>query len=646
MTCSVFTAHLDLEGDTLLGALFLTYRLDLGAFEEWVLPKLLPMRHPPGEALFAEEARRRLAETPIAVVADASCLEQAGADGDASGGTCGVTVVRFSQPSGAFHPKLGLIACKSRGVRVVIGSANLTEAGITNQIELISSFWLNDHPSAVLGLRTVLRSLDKRLSKSPAYLRAAKVVERSFPKASTDETDLLVMCSSTSILDQALASIAKDTNNNGRVEEVSIVSPFFERGKEDRSLLDQVDQRIRKHLPRSREPHYVLRMSTESPSAPYHVEAPVDRFRDFAQKASLECRVLTPNRRAWDDDPKSDEQDERKPRTLHGKLITLRVKHGSSSFVYTLLGSPNFTKAALLGPNFEIALLSRGSKAPSGLELPAEKASIAELIEDPREFKAPPRETACVDRVVMSVDEKRLEVVAADGMQIPDSMLLRARGRQLQWRRSGTNVVVLPFEDATCTTVEVKLKDQWYVLPIEVIDPEVVSSTVASHLSLEQLLERSASYAADPDAVGMGGGGRRGPKAKRAKPQQLTSITDVAPQLKNICDLAIAIETSLAEAPTPEATVARFRAYFAPTLRALASGSQPLHQRSHAFALLDVQRATERLRRWLPANEKDRRTALEMISAECAELISRLEKSIAAGERSPVAGLRRRFDAI
>jgi hypothetical protein len=167
MSCGVFTTHLELDGDTLIGALFLTYRLDLSAFEEWILPKLLPLRHPPGEALFAEEARRRLLEVPIAVVADASCLEQVGESGDGTGGTCGVPIIRFSQPSGAFHPKLALLACKARGVRVVIGSANLTEAGITKQIELVSSFWLNDHPSTVPGLRAVLRALEKRLVKSP-----------------------------------------------------------------------------------------------------------------------------------------------------------------------------------------------------------------------------------------------------------------------------------------------------------------------------------------------------------------------------------------------------------------------------------------------------------------------------------------------
>lgn len=646
MTCSVFTAHLDLEGDTLIGALFLTYRLDLSAFEELILPKLLPVRHPPGEKLFSEEARRRLAETPVAVVADASCLDQAGAAGGASVGTCSVPIVRFTQPGGAFHPKLALLACKSRGVRVVIGSANLTEAGITRQIELVSSFWLDDHRSAVPGLRATLRALEKRLGKSPSYLRAASVVERAFPKASSEDTSPLVLCSSTPILDRALQAIATDTGGHGRVEEVSIVSPFFERGGEDRSLFDQIDERIQKHLPRSKDPRYVLRLPTRSSSAPYHVEAPVERFRDFAQKASFECLVLTPERRTWADDPKSDDVDDRKPRDLHGKLVVFRVKHGSDSWVYTLLGSPNFTKAALLGGNFEIALLQRAGKAPSGIELPVEKVSVTDLVEDLREFKSPSRETNCIDRVVMRVRDKVLEVIATEGLSIPASLALRAGGQLLAWQPVGANAIVHPFEDSSCTFVEVRLNEHWYSLPIEVEDPEeAVSGDEAVELSLEQLLARSAAYGGDPDGMGLGGGrSGRGPGTVGDK-DRLTSMADVAPQLESICELAIALETSLAEAPTPEALLARFHAYFAPTLRALVTRATPSQLRTHAFALLDVQRAADRLRRQFPATEKVLRSAAEQISAKCAELVARLERSAEPPERASITALRRRFEA-
>jgi hypothetical protein len=207
-------------------------------------------------------------------------------------------------------------------------------------------------------------------------------------------------------------------------------------------------------------------------------------------------------------------------------------------------------------------------------------------------------------------------------------------------------VIVRPFDDGTCAVVDVKLTDHWYPFPIEIIDPEVLPATEGAALSLEQLLERSAAYAADPDGVGMGGGRRsRGPKSKDDNAQNLTSMADVAPQLESICELAIALETSLVGAPTPEAMHARFRAYFEPTLRALSQCDPPEQLRSRMFALLDVQRAADRVRRSVPARDRARRSILDEICMECASFPTRLEKSLGPGDRAWIVGLRRRFEA-
>lgn len=645
MSCSVFTAHLDLEDNILVGALFLTYTLDLGAFEERILPMILPIRHPPNERDFSEEVRRRIAEVPIAVVADASCLMRPGAA--ASGGTCSVPVVRFAQSGGAFHPKLALLACKSRGIRVVIGSANLTEAGIARQIELVSSFWLDDHPSAAPGLRAVLRALERRLAKSPAYARAARVIERAFPKARGEETGPRVLCSTTPIFAQALGAIAADTGGKGQIDEVSVVSPFFERGVEDRSLFEQIDQQIRKQFPRSRSPRYVLRLPTPSAKAPYCVEAPVEHLQRFARQASFDCLVLTPERRAWSDDPRANDDRDRKDRQLHGKLITFRVRHGADSWVYTMLGSPNFTKAALLGANFEIALLQRAAKAPAGSELPAERIAVSELVEDARDFKSPPREVACIDRIVLTIRTRTLEVIAAEDAAIPPSLVIRAKEQPLAWQPAGPNMVVCPFEDTACTVVEVKLTDRWYPLPVEVVDPEVVPAVEAVALSLQELLERIVAHGVDPDAVGMSGSARTrcGTGREKGNSLQLASMSEVAPQLESICELAIAFETSLSSASSPEALLTRFRAYFAPALQALARAANSPQLRTHAFALLDIKRAADRLRRQIPAEDKARRAVAEQIRVECAELVARLERSSDPAGRSSIAALRRSFEA-
>lgn len=647
VNAATFASHLDVGDDVVVGALFLTYGLDVTAFEELVLPRLFALRHLPGESLFAEEARRRLAEVPVAVVADASRLElaasaaaEADPDADVIGGSnCGVPVVRFVQGSGAFHPKLALLACKQRGLRVVIGSANLTRAGMTHQIELVSSFWLTEHPGATGGLRTIVKALRSRLSRSPAFLRAAAVIERALPKQAPAEASAAILCSTTSILDQALARIHDHTGGKGRVTDVSVTSPFFERRADSRTLFEEVDARIRKKLPRTRDVAYELVMPTESSRAPYRVEAPIDRLRTFAQTGSrsLTVRVMTRANRAWTTDPTVGEETGARDRRLHGKLVVLRVQHTGTTSIYTLIGSPNFTKAALLGGNFEIALLQKTKQAIKGLNLSADEVSLDELVEDQREFKSPPRETACIDRIVQRRAEGRLDVIAVEDVTLPDNLTVRARGQVQTWRREGPNAVVRPFDAAPCPIVEVRFATVWYPLPVEVADPEFVTPSEVAPLSLTELLARSTEHAQDPE--GEARGRKRGPRGKpdgQPKAAPLASIMDVAEKMKHICDLAPAIESSLGDT-TPEATVARFRTYFEPALRALARNVTPAEVSTHAFALLDVRRALGRLR--AASADKARSIVIDDLVVTCDELLNDLVTSSKGEDRAKVEKL-------
>ena len=642
MNAATFASHLDVGDDVVIGAIFLTYGLDVTAFEEVVLPRLFALRHPPGEALFAEEARRQLAEVPVAVVADASRLELAALvpaetepDADVtSGSSCGVPVVRFVQGSGAFHPKLALLACKRGGLRVVIGSANLTRAGMTQQLELVSSFWLTEHPGATGGLRAIVKALRSRLARSPAFLRSAAVIERALQKQAPAEASVAILCSTTSILDQVLAHIHDHTGGKGSVTDVCVTSPFFERRADSRTLFEEVDARIRKKLPRTRDVAYELVLPTESSKPPYRVEAPIDRLRTFAQTGSrsLTCRVMTRANRGWTTDPTADEEAGGRDRRLHGKLVVLRVQYKGTTYSYTLIGSPNFTKAALLGGNFEIALLQRTKKAIAGLSLPADEVSLDELEEDQREFTSPPRETACIDRIVQRRAEGRLEVIAVEGVSLPDTLTLRARGQVQAWHREGPNAVVRPFDAAPCPIVEIRFAEIWYPLPVEVADPEVVTPSEVAPLSLTELLARSTAHAQDPE--GGGGARKRGPRGKpdaQPKSASLASIMDVAEKMKLICDLAPAVESSLGDT-TPEATVARFRTYFEPALRALARDVPPGEVRGHAFALLDVRRALGRLR--AAADDKPRRLAIDELVVTCDEFVNDLVNASMGNDRA------------
>jgi hypothetical protein len=243
----------ELYGDgerRLLGAVFLTYTLRVSAFEEILLPRLLGLDDDPSSAAFVEEARRRLKEVPIAIAADAGQLERHGAG--AFAGRCGVPIVRVQNPRGAFHPKLAVLRFDD-GVRVVVGSANLTEDGLARQIELATAFELADCPGVVAPLRSVLDHLTERTSRSPAWIAAARVVRAGFPADGEDVADARLLFSKDGpILVQLLETISRDIGGKGRVEAIEITSPYFERGKEDDTLLSRLDAEVRKALPATR----------------------------------------------------------------------------------------------------------------------------------------------------------------------------------------------------------------------------------------------------------------------------------------------------------------------------------------------------------------------------------------------------------
>jgi hypothetical protein len=121
-----------------------------------------------------------------------------------------------------------------------------------------------------------------------------------------------------------------------------------------------------------------VNLSTDDRGPTYSVVAPIPRFLELAAEGggrkgrsrprrTLGFGVLPPAKRTWLEDPEDGE--DRAPRTLHGKLLVVRVRRRKKCHVYVLSGSPNFTKAALLGENDELALLTRHAKRPAGLGL-------------------------------------------------------------------------------------------------------------------------------------------------------------------------------------------------------------------------------------------------------------------------------------
>lgn len=649
----------ELYGDgerRLLGAVFLTYTLRVSAFEDILLRRLLGYRGDASSAAFAIEARSRLREVPIAIAADAAQLEKNGAG--AFAGRCRVPVVRVQNKSGAFHPKLAVLRFDD-GVRVVVGSANLTEDGLARQIEIGTSIELKAYPCLVTPLRKLLRGISARVGRSPAWQDAASVVEAGFPASSKPTPDLRLLSSQDgSILDQMLESVSNDCGTNTRIESIEITSPYFERGVQEDTLLAVLDAKVRKVFPRSRHIEFSVTLPTESDRAPYYVEAPISRFVEFASQPTdarrtnrLRFTVLAPADRRWLQED-GDAEDLR-PRRLHGKLLVVTVRSKRTRSVYVLSGSPNFTKAALLGANDELALLTRHARRPPGIVLPTPgtPATLDDLKVLVAEMTRPPRDTAFIDRVVYSVERGALDVLLEPGTPGRKLLPLRYDGKLLAPHTSKDGWVVSPFDLGISRVLEVRSNGRWHELPIEVDGDEELLENEGRPPTTDELLARAVDPDVAPprppepgqDGAGTGADKRSAEPAARRPTVMLASLEDVAPRLPGFARLSAALEAALLDARTGREARARLRTMFEPALAALVAealgeGGEATSA-SIAFVLCDALRSLDRL---VAARAGELKREFEAGRIRLSKMLSRLTKARREGTAPVLVAFGRR----
>jgi hypothetical protein len=273
------------------------------------------------------EARR------ILVFMDGSCHERmARSDVHARYLNERYLVVPVYPGQGVFHAKVHLLVHKDMGT-VFCGSNNLTQAGCTNNLELLNVLELPSEGNH--EHRGLLRqAMEFFVACLPICRGAAKQVAETWlnelkaeqpwlmSDVPTSEDIRLVHTRSGSLWDQLVAAIG-----NEEPKRLSVISPFYD---EDLALLEK----IRDEWPKC---------SIEITAQEHTSNLPVKLLPKFGKAVKLYGVEVSNSRR------------------LHAKLI---VAHTTKRAI-CLAGSANFTSAAFEGRNVEACLLLCGTEDPA-----------------------------------------------------------------------------------------------------------------------------------------------------------------------------------------------------------------------------------------------------------------------------------------
>ena len=271
-----------------------------------------------------QEARR------IMILMDAGCYKRmARADSHARYLNDRYLLVPVAAKSGGvFHPKLHLLVHKD-GATVFCGSNNLTQAGCTNNLELINAVRVAsgpDDPSGTLagqalgffeGCVSLCNGPWKRLAET--WLKDLRVETPWLAEQRTgDAGPSLVHSLSESLWERVRSEVGKLP-----LKRVLVISPFYDK---DLALLTE----LRKEWPRC---------PVEIVAQEHTSNLPAKLLGRFGTSVKL-YGIEVPN-----------------SRRLHAKLVLFETQKETICFA----GSANFTSAAFRGRNVEACLVIRGN---------------------------------------------------------------------------------------------------------------------------------------------------------------------------------------------------------------------------------------------------------------------------------------------
>ncbi|WP_017754973.1 phospholipase D-like domain-containing protein [Calidifontibacillus oryziterrae] len=344
-----FFELINTEQEAPIAALFMSYGFDAELFEKHILPNLLGIigNADENELRFRNQVAVKLKEIPVTVLSDARQYH--------GGRTFLYDHITVSDHT--FHPKCYLLLYETY-LRVIVGSCNLTKAGLCYNAETI---WYEDIRQDDSVTNTISKNLVEILiwmgerygiQNNDALKEVIKFLEKS--QFRNDFPKLVSTISDKSVFTNLFEEIK---NLKEECKALSILSPFYEndrdRALEKSLLLEFVDQ-FKRMYPKAKIKIYFPAMKSEDATM-YKVTAPVTIFRELCGRFNdIELYVI---HREWER-----EDDEPIPRTLHAKIIMAEFK-GASKLI--LSGSINFTNNAMRSKieslrNIEVGILEYG----------------------------------------------------------------------------------------------------------------------------------------------------------------------------------------------------------------------------------------------------------------------------------------------
>jgi hypothetical protein len=335
----------DLEAP--VASLFMTYGFDAEIFEKHILPNFLGIIGNPdeNELRFRNQVAFKLREVPVTVLSDGKQYH--------GGRTFLYDHITISIHT--FHPKCYLLLYKTY-LRVIIGSCNMTKAGLCFNAETIWYEDIQQDESTAISenLLKILTWMGDHysLQKNDAWMEIVKFLKHcqyriNYPKILSTVNKKSVIAS----LFEEIKSINEDCKT------ISILSPFYENDRDramEKSLLLEFAEEFKQIYPNSKIKIYFPAIKSNE-GQQYKVTAPVNIFRELCSKyKDTELNIV---HKEWDR-----ENDKPIPRTLHAKIIMVEFKSGKKMI---LSGSINFTNNAMRSKigtlrNIEIGVIEYG----------------------------------------------------------------------------------------------------------------------------------------------------------------------------------------------------------------------------------------------------------------------------------------------
>jgi hypothetical protein len=335
----------DLEAP--VASLFMTYGFDAEIFEKHILPNFLGIIGNPdeNELRFRNQVALKLREVPVTVLSDGKQYH--------GGRTFLYDHITISNHT--FHPKCYLLLYKTY-LRVIIGSCNMTKAGLCFNAETIWYEDIQQDESTAISenLLKILTWMGEHytLQKNDAWMEIVKFLKHcqyriDYPKILSTVNKKSVFAS----LFEEIKSISEECKT------ISILSPFYENDRDqalEKTLLLEFAEEFKQIYPKSKIKIYFPAIKSNE-GKQYKVTAPVNIFRELCSKyKDTELNIV---HKEWER-----EDDEPIPRTLHAKIIMVEFKSGKKMI---LSGSINFTNNAMRSKigtlrNIEIGVIEYG----------------------------------------------------------------------------------------------------------------------------------------------------------------------------------------------------------------------------------------------------------------------------------------------